>query len=210
MASVADWLTGLFAFLGPAGTLVALFIVFVIDAAIIPTLPELAVVLSYLYRDVGVDPLAWAVLLLAMAVGGEVVGNTVMFLWVRKLVVDRGHLPKIVGRAMRGWTNLMLVPDERIILVNRIAPVVPFVGAFIAVVGWSYPKSILYIVTGSVAKYGLLLVLVGYLGIVYDPGTATVITVVAVLALVALSVGAAMLYRRRVPAPPSTPGGRSP
>ncbi len=203
MASVADWLSGLFAFLGPAGTLVALFFAFVIDAAIIPTLPELAVVLSYLYRAPGVDPVAWALLLLGMAVAGEVVGNTLMFLWVRKLVVDRGHLPRLVARGMRLWTGLMIVPDERIILVNRVAPVVPFVGAFIAVVGWSYRKSILYIVLGASAKYGLLLVLVGYLGVAYDPGTATLITVIAVLVLIAVSVGVAILYRRRVVAPPS-------
>jgi len=205
MASVADWLSGLFAFLGPWGVLVGLFLAFVIDAAIIPTLPELAVVLSYLgflYTQPGTDPLSWALLLLAMAVCGEVVGNTLMFLWVRKLVVDRGHLPKMIDRAMRGWTNLMIVPDERIILVNRLAPVVPFVGAFIAVVGWSFRKSLAYIVLGSVAKYGLLLVLVGFLGVVYDPGTATLVTVVAVLVLVAVSVGASSLYRRRVAAPP--------
>lgn len=203
MASVANWLSGLFAFLGPVGTLVALFFVFVIDAAILPTLPELGVVLSYLYRAPGTNPFAWALLLLGMAVTGEVVGNTLMFLWVRRLVVDRGHLPKFVARGMRYWTNLMLVPDERIILVNRIAPVVPFVGAFIAVVGWNYRKSVLYIVVGALAKYSVLLVLVGYLGLVYDPNTATLITVIAVLLLVSVSIGVAVLYRRRAVTPPS-------
>lgn len=202
MASVADWLSGLFAFLGPAGTLVALLLLFVIDAAIIPTLPELALVLSYLYRDASVDPLLWALLLLGMAMAGELVGNTLMFLWVRKLVVDRGHLPRVLDRAMRGWTQFLLVRDERIILVNRIAPVVPFVGAFIAVIGWSYPKSLVYIALGSAAKYSALLVLVGYLGLIYDPNTATLVTVVAVLALIALSVGASYFLRRRAAAPP--------
>ncbi len=202
MASVADWLSGLFGFLGPAGTLVALLLVFVIDAAIIPTLPELALVLSYLYRGANVDPLLWALLLLGMAMAGEVIGNTLMFLWVRKLVVDRGHLPRAVDRAMKGWTRFLLVRDERIILVNRLAPVVPFVGAFIAVVGWSYPKSMLYIVVGSVAKYSVLLLLVGYLGLIYDPNTATLVTVLAILALIALSVGASYLLRRRAAAPP--------
>lgn len=202
MASVADWLSGLFAFLGPAGTLVALLLLFVIDAAIIPTLPELALVLSYLYRDASVDPLLWALLLLGMAMAGELVGNTLMFLWVRKLVVDRGHLPRVLDRAMRGWTQFLLVRDERIILVNRIAPVVPFVGAFIAVIGWSYPKSLVYIALGSAAKYSALLVLVGYLGLIYDPNTATLVTVIAVLALIALSVGASYFLRRRAAAPP--------
>ncbi len=202
MASVADWLSGLFAFLGPAGTLVALLLLFVVDAAIIPTLPELALVLSYLYRGASVDPLLWALLLLGMAMAGELIGNTLMFLWVRKLVVDRGHLPRVLDRAMRGWTQFLLVRDERIILVNRIAPVVPFVGAFIAVIGWSYPKSMVYIAVGSAVKYSALLVLVGYLGLIYDPNTATLVTVAAVLALIALSVGASILLRRRAATPP--------
>ncbi len=202
MASVADWLSGLFAFLGPAGTLVALLLLFVIDAAIIPTLPELALVLSYLYRGASVDPILWALLLLGMAMAGELIGNTLMFLWVRKLVVDRGHLPRIMDRAMRGWTQFLLVRDERIILVNRIAPVVPFVGAFIAVIGWSYPKSMVYIAVGSAVKYSALLVLVGSLGLIYDPNTATLLTVAAVLALIALSVGASVVLRRRAATPP--------
>src|SRR5207249_9507820 len=33
------------------------------------------------------------------------------------------------------------VPDERAILLNRIAPVVPFVGAFIATLRWNYRRS---------------------------------------------------------------------
>jgi len=205
MASVADWLSGLFAFLGPTGTLVALLLVFVIDAAVIPALPELALVLSYLYRGAGVDPLLWALLLLGMAMAGEVIGNTLMFLWVRKLVVDRGHLPRVIDRAMRGWTRFLLVRDERIILVNRIAPVVPFVGAFIAVVGWSYPKSVLYIIVGAAAKYSVLLLLVGYLGLIYDPNTATLVTVAAVLILVAFSIVMSLLLRRRTAVPPAGP-----
>ncbi len=202
MASVANWLSGLFAFLGPAGTLIALLLVFVVDAAIIPALPELALVLSYLYRGPDINSILWALLLLGMAIVGEVIGNTLMFLWVRRLVVDRGHLPKLLERAMHGWTQFLLVRDERIILVNRIAPVVPFVGAFIAVIGWSYPRSVLYIVLGAAAKYSVLLVLVGYLGLIYDPNTATLVTVSAVLIIVGISIAASLVIRRRAAAPP--------
>ncbi len=204
MASVASWLSGLFAFLGPAGTLLALFLVFVIDAAIIPALPELAVVLSFLLGDPGVGPVAWAILLLAMALAGELVGNNVMYLWVRKLVVDRGRLPKILERAMQRWTRFLVVPDERIILVNRIAPVLPFAGAFIAILHWRYARSFAYIAIGAVAKYSALLVLVGYLGVIYDPNTATLVTIAAVVVLVVASVIASTLYRRRASAPPAS------
>ncbi len=202
MASLGDWIRGLFVFLGPAGVFVALFVIFVIDAAIFPTLPELAIVLSYAYRDPGWDPTMWAATLLGMAVAGEVVGNSLMYLWVRKLLVDRGHMPKVIERAMQTWTGFLLLRDERVILLNRVAPVVPFVGAFIATLHWSYPKSLAYIVIGASAKYALLLALVGALGVVYSQETATWVTVAAVLVILAVSLTASMLYRRRV-APPS-------
>ncbi len=204
MPSVASWLSGLFAFLGPAGTLLALFLVFVIDAAIVPALPELAVVLSFLLGDPGVGPVPWAILLLAMALAGELVGNNVMYLWVRKLVVDRGHLPKILEKAMQRWTHFLVVPDERVLLVNRIAPVLPFAGAFIAILHWRYARSFAYIAIGAVAKYSALLVLVGYLGVIYDPNTATLVTIAAVVVLVAASVIASILYRRRASVPPTS------
>lgn len=202
MASPGEWLRGLFLFLGPAGVLVGLFVVFVVDAAIFPTLPELAIVLSYAYRDAAWDPGAWAGILLAMAVAGEVVGNSLMYLWVRKLLVDRGHMPRVIERAMRRWTQFLLVRDERIILLNRIAPVVPFVGAFIAILDWSYPKSLAYIVIGALAKYSFLLALVGLLGLVYSQATATLVTVSAVLVILAVSLTASAVYRRKM-VPPS-------
>ncbi len=203
MASLGEWIRGLFLFLGPAGVIAGLFVVFVVDAAIFPTLPELAIVLSYAYRDAGWDPRAWAGVLLAMAVAGEVVGNSLMYLWVRKLLVDRGRMPAGIDRAMRRWTQFLLVQDERIILVNRIAPVVPFVGAFIAVLHWSYPKSLAYIVIGALAKYSFLLALVGLLGLVYSQDTATIITVGAVVVILAVSLTASVVYRRRMVPPPS-------
>ena len=206
MASLGDWIRGLFLFLGPAGVFVGLILVFVVDAAIFPTLPELAIVLGYAYRDPAWDPGAWAGALLGMAVGGEVVGNSLMYLWVRKLLVDRGHMPRVIEKAMRRWTQFLLVRDERVILLNRIAPVVPFVGAFIATLHWSYRKSLAYIVIGALAKYSFLLALVGFLGLVYSQETATLVTVGAVLVILAVSLTASALYRRRVLPPPNGTG----
>ncbi len=206
MASLGDWIRGLFLFLGPAGVFVGLFLVFVVDAAILPTLPELAIVLSYAYRDPAWDPGAWAGILLGMAVGGEVVGNSLMYLWVRKLLVDPGHMPRVIEKAMRRWTQFLLVRDERVILLNRIAPVVPFVGAFIATLHWSYRKSLAYIVIGALAKYSFLLALVGFLGLVYSQETATLVTVGAVLVILAVSLTASALYRRRILPPPNGTG----
>jgi CHASE1-domain containing sensor protein len=98
---------------------------------------------------------------------------------------------------MASWTRFLVFPDERIILLNRIAPVVPFVGAFIAVLRWNFPKSLAYILIGAAAKYSLLLVLVGSLRVVYNRQTATLLTLSAVLVLVLASMVSAYLFRRR-------------
>lgn len=202
MATLGQWLEGLFGFLGPLGTLVGLFVVFVADAAVVPTLPELAFVLSYSYRAAGFTPLSWAILLVSMALAGEAIGNTLLYLLVRRVFVARGHMPRILSNAMRRWTQFLVVRDERIILVNRVAPVVPFVGAFIATLGWSYPKSLTYILVGAAAKYSFLLGLIAYLDLVYNPTTATIITVATVLVLVGVSLLASIIVRRRMEARP--------
>jgi membrane protein DedA with SNARE-associated domain len=197
MASLDQWLQGLFAFLGPSGIFLGLFLLFVIDAAVFPALPEIAIVVAYLYGVAGYDPFVAAVLLLAVALVGELAGNTLLYAWVRRLLVDRGRLPRWIERAMEGWTRFLVFPDERIILLNRVAPVLPFVGAFIAVLRWSFPKSLGYILIGAVAKYSLLLILVGSLRVAYSRQMATLLTVSAVLVLVLASLISAYLLRRR-------------
>jgi CHASE1-domain containing sensor protein len=71
------------------------------------------------------------------------------------------------------------------------------VGAFIAVLRWSFPKSLGYILIGAVAKYSLLLILVGSLRVAYSRQMATLLTVSAVLVLVLASLISAYLLRRR-------------
>ena len=81
----------------------------------------------------------------------------------------------------------LAVRDERVILVNRIAPAVPFTGAFIAVCGWNLRRSLAYVLIGGVAKYVLLLLLVIGLGWAFEPSLARLVTIVAVIVLVVAS-----------------------
>lgn len=198
MASLDEFLAGLFSSLGPAGSLVALLVIFAADAAVFPALPELWTVLTYSYRPASADPLSWALLILAIAVAGEVIGNTTLYVLVRHLVVQRGRMPHILERAMRKWMEFLVLHDERIILVNRIAPVVPFVGAFIATLGWNFRTSIIYVVLGAGLKYSALLALVGVVGIAYDPLTARWVALVLVVATVVISALGSAVYRRRL------------
>lgn len=205
MGVVDDFLSGLFAFLGPAGALIVLFFVFVLDAALFPALPEVAIVLTYSYIPAGFDPGSWAVVLVAIAVAGEATGNTALYVFVSRALIRRGHMPRTLERFMQRWIQFLVVRDEKVILLNRVAPVVPLVGAFIAACRWDYRRSLAYIVGGAAAKYVVLLVLVGWVGIAYDPATARWVTVGLVLGIVAVSLGLSVLYRRRVGVPPRDP-----
>ncbi len=102
--------------------------------------------------------------------------------------------------------QFLVVHDEKMILVNRIAPMVPLVGAFIATLKWNYRLSLLYIGVGAAAKYAFLLALVAWLGVVYDPSTAKLLTVGAVVVVVILSAVGSVIYRRRLKSTQSRPG----
>ncbi len=205
MASLDEVFSGLFGALGPAGALVVLLLIFVVDAAIFPALPEVSVVLVYAYRPPEVDVLAWSVALLATAIAGEAIGNSALYWAVRRSLVDRGRMPAWIERGMRRWMEFLILPDERMILLNRVAPVVPFVGAFMAGLRWDYRKSLAYIVLGSGAKYAVLLILVGYAGVAYDPHTARLITFTLIVAIVAISAAASFVVRRRKATPEGPP-----
>ena len=183
-----------------------MYLIFVVDASVVPTLPEVFIVgFYYLHGVFGLPPALWAVTLLGMALAGEATGNTLLYLVVQRGLVRRGRMPKRVERLMRRWTGFLILHDERIILLNRVIPVVPFVGAFIATLKWSYRKSLAYIVIGAAAKYSALLVLVGVVGMQYDPSLAGYVTLALVVGLVGLSALGSYLYRRRVKLPAKGP-----
>ena len=202
MGVLDEFFSGLFAFLGPLGAVLVMFVIFVVDAAIFPALPEVIVVLTYSYIPPGFDGVSWAFLLVAIAVAGEAVGNGALYLFVKRALIGRGHMPRGLERLMQRWIQFLLVKDERIILVNRVAPVVPFVVAFIAACHWNVRRSLVYIVSGAAVKYALLIVLVAVVGVAYDPGIARWIAIGLVLGLVAASLLGSVVIKRRLGAPP--------
>ncbi len=149
--------------------------------------------------------MTWAVAILVMAVLGEIAGNGSIYLIVSRLLVQKKRMPRLIDRAVKAWSQFLFVRGERVILVNRFAPAVPFLGVFIAVCNWRVKRSFLYIVVGSLVKYSLLLALVAWLSVEYDPQLAQWLTLAAVIVIVALSVGAAIIRRKRIlgKAPPA-------
>jgi membrane protein YqaA with SNARE-associated domain len=210
MASVDEFLAGLFSSLGPAGAIIALYLIFLLDATLFPALPPLFIVLFYTAYAGVIGPVPWAVTLVAIAVAGEVSGNFLLWLVVRRLLVRPNRMPKRIERLMAGWVNFLVVSDERVILLNRIAPVVPLVGAFIAVMRWDLRRSLAYVALGAAAYYAVVVALVAVLGVVLSRTEATIAAILFVLAIIGISFAASHVRRRRILTRPSTAGTDGP
>src|SRR2546427_10983671 len=154
-----------------------MYLIFVVDAAVIPTLPEVFVVGFFsLHSDLGIPPVVWGTALLGMALAGEATGNSLLYFAMNRALVRTGRMPKRIEALMRRWTDFLLLHDERIILLNRVIPVVPFVGAFIAALKWSYPRSLAYILICAAVNYSALLILLCAEVVTYSAPTAPSIT----------------------------------
>src|SRR2546426_2557226 len=181
--------------MGVAGALAAMYLIFVVDATVIPTLPEVFVVgFFYLHGQFGLPPFVWAVGLLAMAVAGEATGNSLLYWFVNRALVRTGRMPPRIEKLMARWMKFLIIHDERIILLNRVFPVVPFVGAFMAALKWNYPRSLAFIIIGGGAQYSALLLLLGAVRGVYKPPGAGRVTLLPLLRVVRAAPGGAGFY----------------
>ena len=128
---IGDTLINFFSAFGIAGMLLSLYLIFLIDSMIFPALPDFFILIIYSANpDFG-----WGIILLFIAVFASFSGNTLLYLLVKKISV-----PKWVKKLMRKYSKILIMSDERILLLNRIAPVLPYTGAFIAINNWDYKK----------------------------------------------------------------------
>jgi len=112
--------------------------------------------------------------------------------------VSRARLPDRISRVIRRYQGFLICPDERMILINRIAPMLPFVGAFIAVAKWDLRKSLTYVLLGGAIKYGIILSLSTLFLVFLSRGTATLFTIVMVLIIIVLSLVASYVRKQRM------------
>ena len=120
---------------GESGLLLALFVIFYLDATFFPTLPELFTVIIFLAMP---KPEFGLLMLVTISIA-EFSGITSLY-----YIVKYYDLPNWIKNKMVSYSKLFIVKDEKVILLNRIAPVIPFLGAFIATCRWPYAKSIFY------------------------------------------------------------------
>lgn len=192
MFSIGEAFYTLFSPLGLAGWLLCTFLLFYIDAIVFPTLPELFVVLFFI-AGYGTMPdwALWSLFVMMIAVA-EVLGLTTLYLVVKRLKV-----PPRISAVIDRYRRFLLLQDERMILLNRVAPILPFTGAFVALSGWSYRRSLFYLVLGGTLKYGLILAVSNYFLIYLEKGVAADVTLVMVVAIIVLSFIASTYRKRR-------------
>lgn len=178
----------LFSSLGFFGGLTAIFLIFYFDAMIIPLLPELFAVLIFQANPVW----EWGILILVVAEVGEVLGNSTLYYAAKNI-----GLPGFMKRAMNKYVKFLVLKDERLILSNRIAPTVPFVGAFIAACEWDFKKSITYVAVGGLVKYSFLLSIVAAFNVAYPRDMAQNMTLIMVIVFIVVSGVLALIKSRR-------------
>jgi len=188
---VGDFLFDLFAGLGDQGILICIFLLFLLDALLVPTLPELFFILA-----IGANT-SWEFSLLVLVVGfaGEMVG--VFFLYN---VVKITGLPKRVDKALKKYINFLIVSDEKVMLINRIAPMVPFTGAVMAAMRkrWDIRKCLLWLVVGYVFKYGLIMLFGQTATTFFDGGTSRTVMLIAIIAMIVISAVVAFLRKKKM------------
>ena len=170
---------------GEWGLVLCIFLIFLLDALLIPTLPELFFVLAFIGGANYGHPLMFGVELLTAAVIAEQIGIFSLYLVVKKY---NHKIPKKIQSALDKYTQFLVVSDEKLLLLNRVAPMLPFAGAFVAILNWSVPKSAFYIAIGCVVKFGFIMMLSNFFYNYFQSEESQIITIVMILAVIAVSI----------------------
>ncbi len=186
---IGEDIIGMFATLGDIGMLLAITVIIWIDGTAFPTLPEVWMVWIF-----GVHPssFTWAVALIVVASLASLLGNFTLY-----GLVKIAKLPPWIQKKMRQYTNFLVVHDERLLLLNRIAPIVPYTGAFIATCNWNLKKCAVYIFASALAKFSII-VLISWAS--FDrlkEDVAPWVSLIFVAAFLLVSVIVSFVYKRR-------------
>ena len=179
---------------GEWGLVLCIFLIFLLDALLIPTLPELFFVLAFIGGANYGHPLLFGVELLIAAVIAEQIGIFSLYLVVKKY---NHKIPKKIQSALDKYTQFLVVSDEKLLLLNRVAPMLPFAGAFVAILNWSVPKSAFYIAIGCIVKFGFIMMLSNFFYNYFQSEESQIITIVMILAVIAVSIVLSFFVKKK-------------
>lgn len=148
---IGEDIINMFASLGDVGMLIAIAVIIWIDGTAFPTLPEAWMVFIF---GTHATSFWWGAAVVLVASVASLAGNFTLY-----LLVKTARLPKRVEKAMKAYTNWLILKDERLLILNRFAPLIPYTGAFIAVCNWNLKKCAVYILTSAIAKFSFYIVI---------------------------------------------------
>jgi len=189
MVDIAQAIIDTFSSFGDIGMLAALVIVIWIDGTAFPTLPEAWLVFVY-----GVHPNSfwWGATLVVVTSCASLLGNMTLY-----SLVKAAKLPKRVQKAMRSYTNWLILKDERLLILNRFAPILPYTGAFIAVCNWNLKRCIAYLLGSAMAKTSVYIVIFWASYGALEDEVAPYVSLGIVAIVMMASIVSSFVYKRR-------------
>lgn len=186
---IGEDIIGMFASLGDLGMMLAITVIIWIDGTAFPTLPEVWMVWIF-----GVHPASftWALVLVVVASLASLLGNFTLY-----GLVKIAKLPPWVQKKMKQYTNFLVVHDERLLLLNRIAPIVPYTGAFIATCNWNLKKCAVYIFVSAIVKFSIIVLISWASFDQLKEDVAPWVSLVFVAAFMLASVIVSFVYKKR-------------
>lgn len=164
--------------------LLGVFLMFYLDSMVITILPELLILFFYDNPVKGISTVSWLVLLMFMASLGDVSGNFTVYLLFKKWK----WFHKRASETLRKYVGLLVLKDEKLILLNRVAPALPMCGVFMAACNWDVKKSLFYIFIGGAIKYTIILSFFEFFAWLYNErDTAFYITFIFVVVFLVIS-----------------------
>jgi hypothetical protein len=174
--------------------LLLVFLIFYFDAMVLTIFPEFLILFFFPARPEEFSLIIWVILLVAMATIGDVSGNYTVYLLFKKWK----WFHKRVSEKLRKYVNFLVLKDEKLILLNRVAPALPMCGAFMAACNWNVKASLFYIFLGGLIKYLIIVASFAFLDWVFPTDTAFWIMLIFLAVFLVISYFLGRKERRRL------------
>lgn len=189
MIDIGGWMMDLFGPYGAWGILLVLFLIFYIDAVFFPTLPEIFFIIGFMYDPTPV----WGLFILIVVSFAEATGLSTLYYIVEKIGV-----PERIKNIADKYADFLIVSDEKMLLVNRVAPMLPFAGAFVSLIhSWTLKRALVYNFIGCYLKYGIILLFANFFYSYFGSQEAQWYTIAFVLVVMILSIIASVIKKRK-------------
>ena len=174
---------------GAIGIALVIFLIFYIDAVFFPTLPEIFFIIGFMYDPTPI----WGLTILVIASLAEAAGLSTLYYIVEKIGV-----PERIKNIADKYADFLIVSDEKMLLVNRLAPMLPFAGAFVSLIhSWTLKRALLYNFIGCYLKYGIILLFANFFYSYFGSQEAQLYTIIFVIIVMVLSIIASFYKKRK-------------